>query len=474
MNLDRKSFAIPELNMFPFRMNPSQTRARLPRISIALVSVIGLVFAAADRVCAGNLVVQAIHHFPASGPEPSHPNGGLVLAADGNFYGSAGGGATSSGTIYRMTPAGSVTNLFSFKYTNSAYPDGFGPGGLVVGNDGILYGTTGGGGAYWDPSSGGYGTVFRTTTNGAFQTLASFAGTNGNEAFACLTQGTDGSYYGTTQLGGSSNYGTVFRITTNGLLTTLYSFKNDTNGSYTRAKLVQYSDGTLYGTAQQGGDYGEGTVFKISTNGVLTTLASFGRQPDGFAAYPSAGLVLSPDGNFYGTTGGGGTNGNLGTVFRVTPAGLLTSIFSFNGTNGNDCESALTLASDGTLWGTTRYGGAAYDGTYGSGSGTVFQITTNGVLITLISFSPATGMQPFNATPWLRAPIISCMERPVPAVLPTPEPFFELSRRRLSSRRSANSMARQRWSGQPSRTRLIASSIRPVSPPAVGRPWCLI
>jgi uncharacterized repeat protein (TIGR03803 family) len=353
---------------------------------------------ASNRVWAGNLAVEAIHHFPASGPEPSYPGSGLVQAADGNFYGSAGGGTSSSGTIYRLNAAGLVTELFSFSYTNSAYPDGYGPGGLVIGNDGVLYGTTGAGGASWNPTDGGYGTVFRVSTNGNFLTLASFFGTNGSEAFASLSQGSDGSFYGTTQLGGSSNAGTVFKVTTNGQLTRLYSFNGDTDGAYTRAKLVPYSDGTLYGTAQQGGAYEEGTVFKITTNGVLTTLASFGRDPDGYAAYPSAGLVLAQDGNFYGTTAGGGTNGNLGTVFRVSPAGELTSIFSFNGTNGNDVESGLTLASDGTLWGTTRYGGGSYDGTYGSGNGTVFQITTNGILANVISFSLATGGQPFNAT----------------------------------------------------------------------------
>jgi uncharacterized repeat protein (TIGR03803 family) len=386
------------MKTFLGRMNAVQAGRVWAWIPIALLAALSLLCLVPDRVSAATLVVQAIHNFPASGPEPSHPSSGLVQAADGSFYGAAGGGATSSGTIYRMSAGGLVTNLFSFRYTNSTYPDGSSPGGLLIGNDGALYGTTAAGGASWNPTDGGYGTVFRLTTNGDFKTLTSFFGTNGNEAFACLTQGSDGSFYGTTQLGGSSNYGTVFTVTTNGLLTSLYSFHNDTNGSYTRAKLVQYSDGSFYGTAQQGGAYGEGTVFKISTNGILTTLASFGREPDGFAAYPSAGLVLAPDGNFYGTTAGGGTNGNLGTVFRVTPAGVLTSIFSFNGTNGNDIESAMTLASDGTLWGTTRYGGATYDGTYGSGFGTVFQITTNGALNMLISLSPATGSQPFNAT----------------------------------------------------------------------------
>jgi uncharacterized repeat protein (TIGR03803 family) len=353
---------------------------------------------ALDHVSAAPMVAQAIHHFPASGPQPSHANGGVVQGADGNFYGAAGGGVNSSGSIYRITPTGLVSNLFSFIYTNSAYPDGFSPGALVVGNDGALYGTTEVGGASWNATNDGYGTVFRITTIGDFKTLASFFSTNGDEAFASLTQGGDGNFYGTTQLGGSSNYGTVFSITTNGLLTRLYSFNQDTNGTYTRAKLVQYSDGTLYGTTQQAGDYGEGTVFKITTNGSLTTLASFGRAPDGFAAYPSAGLVLAPDGNFYGTTSGGGTNGNYGTVFRVTPTGVLSPILFFNGTNGDDVESGLTLASDGTLWGTTRYGGATYDGTYGSGDGTIFQITTNGVLITLISLSLDTGTRPFNAT----------------------------------------------------------------------------
>ena len=133
-------------------MNPILVGRVWRSIPIALLAVTGWLCLAPDGIAAASLFVQSIHDFPASGSEPSHSTSGLVLVADGNFYGSAGGGATSSGTIYRMTPAGLVTSLFSFRYTNSAYPDGYSPGGLGIGKDGAIHGTTTAGGANWNPT----------------------------------------------------------------------------------------------------------------------------------------------------------------------------------------------------------------------------------------------------------------------------------------------------------------------------------
>src|ERR1035441_1873745 len=160
------------------------------------------------------------------------------------------------------------------------------------------------------------GTVFKISTNGALTNLYSFTGGNdGANPYAVLVQGSDGSFYGTTMLGGTNGYGTVFQISSNGTLTTLYSFTGGNDGGNPAVGLVQGSDGSFYGTTEYGGTNNAGTVFKISTNGALTTLYSFTGQNDG--AEPLAGLVQGSDGSFYGTTWMGGLGG-AGTVFRLT------------------------------------------------------------------------------------------------------------------------------------------------------------
>jgi uncharacterized repeat protein (TIGR03803 family) len=257
---------------------------------------------------------------------------------------------------------------------------------LTVGPDGNFYGTTRNGGSY--------GTIFRVTTNGALTTLVSFANTNGAAPCAALTLGNDGNFYGTTEEGGNIDYGygTIFRVTTNGELISLVCFGN-TNGANPVAPLALGNDGNFYGTTYQGGDSGDGTVFRVTTNGVLTTLVSFALT-NGY--YPFAGLTLGNDGNFYGTTAGSGSSGYLGNVFKVTTNGVLTSLLTFSKTNGSNPESALTLGSDGAFYGTTLHGGIT-NSTYPNGFGTIFKVTTNGALTTLVSFAYTNGAFPLAA-----------------------------------------------------------------------------
>src|SRR5208282_1721301 len=207
-----------------------------------------------------------------------------------------------------------LTSLYSFQ----TFPSGANPeAGLVQGSDGDFYGTTEAGGKY------GSGTVFKITTNGALTSLYSFTGTNdGANPYAGLVQGSDGIFYGTTYNGGTNNSGTVFQITTNGALTSLYSFTGGNDGANPEAGLVQGSDGHFYGTTENGGTNSWGNVFKISTNGALTTVYAFGTVTDAYGdpldgANPTAGLVQGSDGSFYGTTYDGGTNGR-GTVFQIS------------------------------------------------------------------------------------------------------------------------------------------------------------
>ena len=329
----------------------------------------------------------------------SDAQAGVVQAPDGSFYGTTyDGGDNDLGTVYQLTPGGALNVLYSFDGTNGSHPEAE----LVFGPDGQLYGTTYDC-ATNDLFNGGDGTVFKITTNGLFTSLVSFNGTNGANPAAGLALGPDGLLYGTTQNGGTNNVamgglGTVFKITTTGILTTLVSF-DFTNGANPAAQLTLANDGNFYGTADGGGIYnvmygGYGTVFKITTNGTLTSLASFNGTN---GAYPVAALVQGPDGYLYGTTQYGGTNdvatGGVGTIFRITTNGLLTSLYSFTGgIDGFDPQAPLTFGTDGNLYGTTSEGGFA-DG------GTVFQFTPGGTLSTLVLFdydsygaSPAAGL----------------------------------------------------------------------------------
>jgi uncharacterized repeat protein (TIGR03803 family) len=199
-----------------------------------------------------------------------------------------------------------------------------------------------------------------------FTTLANFNGTNGVSPAAALVQGTDGNFYGTTSRGGAGNGGTVFKITSGGTLTTLHSFAGATDGAFPVAALVQGTDGNFYGTTSRGGAGNSGTVFKITSGGNLTTLYSFCSQggnlcTDGIS--PVAALVQGTDGNFYGTTSSGGA-GNGGTVFKITSGGTLTTLHSFAGaTDGVSPVAALVQGTDGNFYGTTSGGGAGNGGT---------------------------------------------------------------------------------------------------------------
>ncbi len=232
-----------------------------------------------------------------------------MQGSDGNFYGTAVvGGANGAGTVFKITPGGTLITLYSFGVSDGQSPYG----GLVQGSDGNFYGTTEFGGA-----NNGNGTVFKITPRGTLTSLYSFAGSDGANPHAGLVQGSDGNFYGTTEFGGTgqcaNRCGTVFKITPSGTLTTLYDFAGS-DGFKPQAGLVQGSDGNFYGTTTGGGaNNGKGTVFKITPSGTLTTLYSFAGS-DG--AFPQAGLVQGSDGNFYGTTAGGGAN-FAGTVFRL-------------------------------------------------------------------------------------------------------------------------------------------------------------
>jgi uncharacterized repeat protein (TIGR03803 family) len=231
-----------------------------------------------------------------------------------------------------------------------------------------------------------------------FTKLADFDGTDGSyPLYMAPVQGVDGSLYGTTMEGGASDLGTVFKVSSQGGLTSLYSFSNQTDGYYPIG-VVQATDGKLYGTTQAGGTHGGGTVYEITLQGVKTTVYNFCTQvncTDG--QYPVAALVEGTDGTLYGTTEFGGINGD-GTVFKLKPGGVRTTLYSFcsqaDCTDGNRPVAGLAQGADGNFYGTTYYGGGGngencFDGE-AMGCGTVFKITPAGALTTLYSFCART------------------------------------------------------------------------------------
>jgi uncharacterized repeat protein (TIGR03803 family) len=242
---------------------------------------------------------------------------------------------------------------------------------VVQATNGNFYGTTYYGGA------NGFGTVFEINAAGTLTTLYSFCSqsgcADGEYSYAALIQATNGDFYGITYAGGANNDGSVFKITPSGTLTTLYSF----DGFYDPvAGLVQATNGDFYGTTEYGGtgllcgSYGCGTVFKITPSGTLTTMHSFDLT-DG--TNPYAGLVQATNGDFYGTTEEGGAN-DYGTVFKMTPSGTLTTLHTFASTDGASSYAGLVEDTNGDFYGTTSQGGA--DTTdCGLGCGTIFSLS---------------------------------------------------------------------------------------------------
>jgi uncharacterized repeat protein (TIGR03803 family) len=306
------------------------------------------------------------------------PDAALVLGSDGNFYGGTiYGGANRAGTIFKIAPTGTLTVVHTFDLN-----DGSSLAGLIQTNNGTFYGTTSYGG-----TGSGPGTFFEMTSDGTLTTLYDF-GADGSLP-GPLVEGSDGNFYGSTTGGGTYEAGTIFKITPAGALTTLHDF-NVTDGNAPDTQLIQATDGNLYGTTPWGGANcsrtgGCGTIFKITPGGSLTTLYSFCAQPhctDG--TVPNSGLIQATDGNFYGATSFFGAYG-YGTIFRMTLDGKITTLHSFNSTDGSTAEGGLVQATNGVLYGTTRFGGSSG----ASGNGTVFSLDVG--LRPFISFVRASG-----------------------------------------------------------------------------------
>jgi uncharacterized repeat protein (TIGR03803 family) len=305
------------------------------------------------------------------------PWGELVQAPDGTFYGTtAYGGASNCGTVFNITPTGTLTTLVSFDCSGNA--GGIPYSGLLLGTDGNLYGSTS-----YSASNGG--SVFRLTLSGELTVLHSFCqfSDNCSDGFgsaSVLVQDASGTLYGSTVSGGGpNNGGTVFKITPDNTETVLHSFCIDTDcsdGARPNAVIVG-SDGNIYGTTFSGGNDFAGTVFTISPTGAFNSLYLFSPQSQEGSAHPSnpfAGLIQGSDGNFYGTTYV--SNTSAGTIYSITPSGEVTLLHNFADPEGEFPQSPLIQATDGNFYGTAAMGGdVSCGGPPYFGCGTVFSFT---------------------------------------------------------------------------------------------------
>jgi uncharacterized repeat protein (TIGR03803 family) len=321
----------------------------------------------------------------------------LMLSSNRTLYGTCvNGGANQWGAIYKMTPAGTPSAVYSF--TDGT--DGGDPhAGLTQGTNGLFYGMAQIGG------TNGYGAIFDVSTSGTCAGLYSFANEKGvhltnangaNPIYPLALNTNNNNFYGTVTDAGTNGYGTVFQITHQGKVTVFYSFSNMVDGAAPEGPLMLYTNGILYGTAAGGGSNGDGTVFQVTAAGKVTSFYSFTNGSDG--ANPQGALIDGKDGHLYGTCAAGGTNGS-GTIFKITTNGVLTPLYSFSpGTNfsGDPADpeyeynadginpNVLVLGSDGNFYGLAYYGGQ-------NGSGSVFQFTRSGTLNVLHSFNYAQG-----------------------------------------------------------------------------------
>jgi uncharacterized repeat protein (TIGR03803 family) len=371
------------------------TRSTVRRGAIAFCGLLAMLLSGCGGGNSGGgparmFTSEILCSFGNNSSDATAPDGELIQASDGNFYGTtSGGGVNGAGTVFQITPAGAETVLHSFAGgpSDGANPDNVR---LIQDSDGSFLGTTSKGAGY------DQGAIFRLSPEGIVTVLHSFAGapSDGHGPGAGLLQGSDGNFYGTTVYGGTNNLGTVFQLTPAGVYTVLYSFGSGNDVTQPASALVEGSDGNYYGVADAGGTKGEGGLFKVTPEGVETVLHSFAAffgPIDGSISYPlPAHLLKGSDGNFYGTTVNGGAYGDIqnngfGAVFELAPNGVVTILHSFSGPpDGANPMSGLIQGTDGTFYGTTSIGGA-------DGAGTVYEITPEGNESVLYSFAGGPG-----------------------------------------------------------------------------------
>jgi uncharacterized repeat protein (TIGR03803 family) len=291
-----------------------------------------------------------LHAFTGAGGDGANPQAPPIQAADGNLYGTTvHGGGNNQGTVYKLTPAGSLTILYSF--TGGA--DGVTPGPVMQGSDGYLYGAAYGG-------ANGFGTIYKISTTGKLKVLHAFNNSDGNQPSSALIQGTDGNFYGNTYSGGANNNGVIFKMAASGKLTVLHSLLSATDGSGPQVALVQASDGNFYGINVFGGNAGGiggnglGSIYKVTAKGVFSTVYIFDLTTVG--GNPAGALVQQTDGLLYGDEFYGPSGGAYGAFYSLNigakPFAKLSATAGAEGTAiqvlGQGFSSATAVTFGGT------------------------------------------------------------------------------------------------------------------------------
>jgi uncharacterized repeat protein (TIGR03803 family) len=353
-------------------------RSGMPTLRVALLLAIA---ALAVTGAQAQMTIKASYDFSSTtGPLNPQLVGLISQGRDGNMWSTAPkGGKNGIGAAFKITPEGKLTDVHDF---DSSKGEGTSYSGLTLGTDGNFYGTMIDGGSSAN-CSGGCGAIFRMTPAGDVTILYSFTGGNdGKNPYAPPIEAANGTFWGTTYLGGINGFGTVYELTAAGKFdTTCVQFNGNPDGARPVGPLVQGTDGSFYGTTQNGVDTNYGTLFKVTSTCGFTLLATFGSGEE-----PTAGLVEGSDGDFYGAAFGGGAHG-VGYVFKITPKGVLTDIYNFTGgSDGGRPAAGLILATDGNLFVPTSQ--------YGEGYGTVDEFTQSGALVTSAEFDATDGAFP--------------------------------------------------------------------------------
>jgi uncharacterized repeat protein (TIGR03803 family) len=319
--------------------------------------------------CVSAQTFSKLHDFEncsAQGPcDPEYPNL-LAQGRDGNLYSTTyQGGTNNVGSVFKVTPSGSVTTIHSFALDGS---DGMYPyGGLTLGSDGNFYGTTWSGGVYRA------GTVFKIKPSGQLTVLYSFGAREGGDPYAPPVEGADGNYYGVT------SFRAGYKVSSSGT----YTLLTTSIPAQSYAPLTFASDGNFYGTSYSGPN-GQGAVFQMKKTGEVKLIYQFTGK---HGTYPYGPVVQGPDGALYGTTYFGGDFNTCGVVFRLTISGEQTVLHNFDCSNGGRPYSGLVAATDGQFYGATEIGGT-------SNYGVLFGISANGDYNVLFSLQPALGYFP--------------------------------------------------------------------------------